>query len=433
MFISVDLGNSFIAMMAAEPQADGTFKIIAVEREETPIDSIQNGIVRKPSEIASTISRLIKQMENRLENKLGNKYEIKNFYTAVNGRSLRSIRGTAFHPFSVATEIGAAELNDLRREALEKFDSNRHIYSISNEEYLIDSDYVRNPLNIVCREIHANYLVTTGRHDIRENLDKCFDRIAIADVYSDALAPIAMADALLSDDDRINGVIHINFGATTTTVTLYYDNYLRHLAVIPFGGKHITSDLCTSLEITPNEAELVKKQKGTPIIENAKGRQISLPIKPGIEPRKLQLEAVSEIIEARLAEIINLAMSEVERSGFISDIKNGIVVSGAAARMTDFNEYVAAYTNMSVRTGSLSHLVDGEYPDTTIEYPLLIGLLIHAEEPSVVEKPKETETSTQREETLQPKGGKKTTWFERFKQGSLFDGFDGPDGATIQD
>jgi cell division ATPase FtsA len=84
MFVSVDLGNTLITMMTAERQADGTFKILAIEKEETPIDSIQNGIVRKPSEIASTVSRLLKQMENRLENKLGKKYEIKNFYTAVN-------------------------------------------------------------------------------------------------------------------------------------------------------------------------------------------------------------------------------------------------------------------------------------------------------------------------------------------------------------
>ena len=312
MFISVDLGNSFIAMMAAEPQADGTFKIIAVEREETPIDSIQNGIVRKPSEIASTISRLIKQMENRLENKLGNKYEIKNFYTAVNGRSLRSIRGTAFHPFSVATEIGAAELNDLRREALEKFDSNRHIYSISNEEYLIDGDYVRNPKGIVCREIRANYLMTMGRADIRENLDKCIDRITIDEVYSDALAPVAMADAVLTADDRRDGVVHLNFGATTTTVTVYQDNYLRHLAVVPFGGKHITNDLSSVLSLTPNEADLIKRQKGTPVVDKAKCRQITLPVKPSVEPRTLQLEDVAKVIEARLGEIVGFCMKEVD-------------------------------------------------------------------------------------------------------------------------
>jgi cell division protein FtsA len=251
MFVSVDLGNSRIMMMAAERQSDGTFKIIAVEKEETPIDSIQNGVVRKPSEIASTISRLLKQMENRLENKLGNKYEIKNFYTAVNGRSLRSIRHDVLQSFPVATEIGASELNDLRKALLGKLDTEHHMYSVTNEEYRIDGNYVRNPMNIVCREISANYLLVMGRPDIRENLDKCINRIAIPDVYSDALAPVAMADALLTNDDRTNGVIHLNFGAATTTVTVYQDGYLRHLAVVPFGGKHITTDLST-LGITIN-------------------------------------------------------------------------------------------------------------------------------------------------------------------------------------
>ena len=385
MFVSVDLGNTLITMMTAERQADGTFRILAIEKEETPIDSIQNGIVRKPSEIASIISKLLKQMENRLENKLGKKFEIKNFYTAINGRSLRSCRRNMLHQFTSATEIGAAELNALRKESIDTLDTDRFVYNITNEEYLIDGDYVRNPLGIVCREITANYLMVLGRTDIRENLDKCIDRVTIDEVYSDTLAPIAMADALLSDDDRINGVIHLNFGAATTTVAVYQNNYLRHLAVVPFGGKHITTDLCTTLGLTLNEAELVKKQKGTPIVDKAKGRQLSMPVRPGVEPRKLQFEEVANVIEARLAEIVNLCMQEVENSGFMGQLKNGIVVSGATTRMTDFNEYLAAKTELDVRSGSLSHLVSGEYPDTDIEYSLLIGLLVNANEVSVKE------------------------------------------------
>ena len=423
MFVSVDLGNTLITMMTAERQADGTFRILAIEKEETPIDSIQNGIVRKPSEIASTITQMVKKMENRLENKLGKKYEIKNFYTAVNGRSLRSIRHDVLHSFSGATEIGATEINALRKELIDTLDTPRHVYNISNEEYIIDGAYVRNPQGIVCREIIANYLMVLGRTDIRENLDKCIERIPIDDVYSDALAPIAMSDALLSDDDRLNGVVHLNFGATTTTVAVYQGNYLRHLAVVPFGGKHITTDLCSKLEMTQNEAELVKKQKGTPVIAKAKSRQISMPVKPGMEERKLQLEDVANIIEARLSEIVNLCMREVEHSGFADKIKNGIVVSGATTRMSDFNEYLATKTEMEVRSGSLSHLVSGEYPDADIEYPLLVGLLVNADKVSVQE--------FKIEEKPQPIGGTTTTkktkfgWFERL----LFD----PETPTIED
>ena len=430
MFVSVDLGNSLITMMVADRQIDGTFNIIAIEKEETPIDSIQNGIVRKPSEIASTISKMLKQMENRLENKLGKKFEIKNFYTAVNGRSLRSVRGHVLRPFTTATEIGAAELNALRKELVDTLNTDRQIYSIFNEEYLIDGDYVRNPMGIVCREIAANYLMVMGRTDIRENLDKCINRVVIDEVYSDTLAPIAMSDALLSDDDRINGVVHLNFGAATTTVAVYQDSYLRHLAVVPFGGKHITNDLCTTLALTPNEAELVKKQKGTPIIDKAKGRQISMPVKPGVEPRKLQLEEVANVIEARLAEIVDLCMKEVERSGFMDQMKKGIVVSGATTRMADFNEFLAAQTNMEVRSGSLSHLISGEYPDSEIDYSLLVGLLVNATEISVVEKQEEIKQDIKKEEgkPIKPKPTTKISW------GNLFSNmFESPDGPTIED
>lgn len=430
MFVSVDLGNTLITMMTAERQADGTFKILAIEKEETPIDSIQNGIVRKPSEIASTISRLLKQMENRLENKLGKKYEIKNFYTAVNGRSLRSIRGNVLRPFPTTNEIGAAELNALRKELIDTLDTDRQIYSITNEEYRIDGDYVRDPQGIVCREIGANYLMVLGRTDIRENLTKCIDRITIDEVYSDTLAPIAMSDALLSDDDRINGVIHINFGAATTTVTVYQDNYLRHLAVVPFGGKHITSDLCTALNFTQSEAESIKKEKGTPVIAKAKGRQISMRIKPGVEPRKVQLEEVANVIEARLSEIVGLCMKEVERSGFMNEINNGIVVSGATTRMADFSEFLATTTGMEVRFGSLSHLVSGEYPDPDIEYPLLVGLLVNATETSVVEKKEEPVQDTGKEEKPKQMNPKK----QKIPWGNLFSNmFDSPDGPTIED
>ena len=91
--------------------------------------------------------------------------------------------------------------------------------------------------------------------------------------------------------------------------------------------------------------------------------------------------------------------------------------------MNYFNEYLAAKTELDVRSGSLSHLVSGEYPDTDIEYSLLIGLLVNANEVSVKELKIE-------EKTQKPIGGQteKTTkrgWIERL----LFD----PEGPTIED
>ena len=425
MFVSVDLGNSRIMMMAAERQADGRLKVLALEKAETPVDSILNGVIKKPSDVASTLSDMVRKMENQLEIKLGKKYEIKNFYTAINGRSLRSFRDNVQHTYSSSTEISVVELNALRSELEEKLSGD--VYAVFNEEYIIDGDYVSAPEGVSCREINANYLIVAGRADMKENINKSINRInACSAVYADALAPIAMADAVLTARERKEGVLHINFGAATTTVTVYQGGYLRHLAVVPFGGKHITSDLC-SLQLSLNDAELIKEKKGTAIVDNAKDRKIKLAAKPGVEERIVNLEEVAKVIEARLSEILTFCMTEVEKSGFIGKLSAGIVVSGGASRLSDFNAYIADKTEMSVRSASLGHhLFDSEAYDQT-EYALLVGLLLSATEQSIFEKEKEVV-----DKPIEPKKKetKKTGLFERFKQISLFDE---PEGATIQD
>jgi len=50
----------------------------------------------------------------------------------------------------------------------------------------------------------------------------------------------------------------IDFGADTTTVSVYKNNILRHLAVIPLGGSNITKDIC-SQQIEEEDAEELKK------------------------------------------------------------------------------------------------------------------------------------------------------------------------------
>ena len=73
--------------------------------------------------------------------------------------------------------------------------------------------------------------------------------ISIAEMY---LAPLALADAVLSEAEKRGGCVLVDFGADTTTVSVYYKNILRHLAVIPLGGNNITKDIA-SLQMEEKE------------------------------------------------------------------------------------------------------------------------------------------------------------------------------------
>ena len=439
MFVSVDLGNSRIMMMAAERQDDGTLKVLALETMETPAECIQHGIVKKPADVALLLASMAKKLENRLEFQLSKKYDINSFYTAVNGRSLRSIRGHVSRNFSTTTEITQGELSLLRNDLRDEIPADKAIYSITNEEYIIDGEYVREPNGIVCREIAANYLIVLGRADIQDNLAKCVDRaVQFTDVNIEGLAPLAMADAVLTDDDKSEGVVHINFGATTTSVVVYQNGYLRHVAVVPFGGKHITNDLANEaceLNITVNEAELYKKKYGSPMRSaDGKDLKITLPSKPGSEQRVILKSNMIKIIKARLAEIVMLCMEEVRRSGYADQLRAGIVVTGGASRMTDFEQFLAEQTGMPIRFGSFTHYLDAEsvekYSDT--EYTLLVGLLLNATEECIqerkVEEPEDKPIGPKNINKDKEKGKKKSLW-DRFNQISLFDD---PEEPTIK-
>ena len=80
------------------------------------------------------------------------------------------------------------------------------------------------------------------------------------------LAPLALADAVLSEAEKRGGCVLVDFGADTTTVSVYYKNILRHLAVIPLGGNNITKDIA-SLQMEEKDAETMKLKYGSAFTE----------------------------------------------------------------------------------------------------------------------------------------------------------------------
>ena len=138
-----------------------------------------------------------------------------------------------------------------------------------------------------------------------------------------------------------------------------------------------------------------------------------------------------KIIRARLAEIVMLCMEEVKRSGYAEQLRAGIVVTGGASRIADFEQFLAQETGMSIRFGSFVHYLDvksaEKYSDT--EYTLLVGLLLNATEVCIQERKVE---EPEKNQPIAPKKDKKSSsWKDLFnaKVGNLFDA---PEEPTIK-
>ena len=144
----------------------------------------------------------------------------------------------------------------------------------------------------------------------------------------------------------------IDIGGGTTDIAIFYDNIIRHTAVIPFGGNIITNDIKQGLMVLPQQAEQLKTRFGKAIAEEASPNEIvSIPGIRNRAAKEISVKNLSNIIEARLEEIIEMAHAEIISSGFENRLAGGIVITGGGSQLANLKQLVEYMTGMDTRIG----------------------------------------------------------------------------------
>ena len=185
----------------------------------------------------------------------------------------------------------------------------------------------------------AQVYVGVGGQSIRSV--KCFDNagIAIAEMY---LAPLALADSVLTDAEKRVGCVLVDLGAETTTVSVYYRNILRHLAVIPLGGNNITIDIA-SLQMDDENAEKIKLKYASAYTDS---KDIDENLKYSIdEDRQVDSKTFIEIVEARLEEIIKNVWYQVP-SEYTDKLLGGFIITGGVSNMKNIDKAFKQHTGV---------------------------------------------------------------------------------------
>ena len=143
IIVAADLGNAKLAVMAAKKFADGKLEILALESEPTPMDSIRNGIITKPSEVAARLSMMLKLLANRI------KLPIYQFYVGVNGRSLRTVRVNVPRIFGHNEEISEAILAEMEAVAQNTAIPERDILRVLTDTFMLDNEPIQNPIGVI--------------------------------------------------------------------------------------------------------------------------------------------------------------------------------------------------------------------------------------------------------------------------------------------
>ena len=166
------------------------------------------------------------------------------------------------------------------------------------------------------------------------------------------------AKAVLTEAEMENGVALIDFGAGCTSVSIYHGNIMRHYASIPFGGKNITDDIKSECQISERLAENIKLAFGACMpdkLQSLSEKVIHIKSNNGEADKKFPVKYLSEIINARVEQILMAIFYEIHESGFANKLMSGIVVTGGSAQIANLGNLISTISGYRVRTGYPRH------------------------------------------------------------------------------
>ena len=202
------------------------------------------------------------------------------------------------------------------------------------------------------------------------------------DVAGVVVAPLALADLILTEQEKLKGCALIDFGAGVTSVTVYKDGSLAGLYVIPLGSHLITRDLM-SLGMPEKEAERVKRTYGNAIWEKDNEQQmVTVDLADGQHSSEIKLSDINMVVEVRSREIIENIYARMEDAGVAKDPGYSIVIAGNGAALKNMREALSERFKMDVRYASVRKdlIADGEMIANNPEYTTAAALLLKGTE-----------------------------------------------------
>lgn len=234
---------------------------------------------------------------------------------------------------------------------------NRQIVHLIPRHFVIDDhDGVRQPLGMHGYRLEVEAHIVTGATSALLNLSRCADEVGIrADEL--VLNALASAEAVLEPTEREMGVLVADIGGGTTDLALYKQGTVWHTRVIPIGGYHITNDIAIGLRAPYEIAEQVKIQYG-----DCRPAQIDPAFVFNVEPfggEKIQVgrQDLAYVIEARVEEIFNHILRDIQQSGYDGLLPAGVVLTGGSAQLRGITDIAERILNVPARVAMPKNLI----------------------------------------------------------------------------
>jgi cell division protein FtsA len=344
IIVGLDIGTTKIAVIVAQRGAGGKVDIVGIGTH--PSKGLRKGVVINIEATVDSIRAATEEAELMAGCEIGSVYAgiAGSHISGFNSHGIVAVKNKEVTPRDVERVIDAARAVAIPND--------REVLHILPQEYIVDEqDGIREPLGMSGVRLESKVHIVTGSVSSAQNIVKSANRVGL-NVADIVLEPIASAEAVLSPEEKELGVAMVDVGGGTTDITIFHSGAIKHTAVLPLGGNHLTNDIAAGLRTPASSAEEIKRRYGcaSAVVVQA-NETIEVPSTGGRPPRVLSRHVLSEIIQPRMEEILNLVRREIIRSGFDEFLTAGVVLTGGTVLLEGTAELAEELFEMPVRIG----------------------------------------------------------------------------------
>jgi cell division protein FtsA len=370
---AIDIGTTKIVAIVGKKNENGKIEILGLSKALSK--GVKRGVVLNIEETVEAITTTVTDVQQR------SGILFSEVFVGIAGQHIKSMKNRGYIlRDSWEDEIKKEEVFRLIEDMHKiHIDIGEEIIHVIPQNFIVDNETgVKSPIGMCGRRLEANFHIVVGQIAAAKNIEKCIRKAGMS-VKDMILEPLASSDAVLTDDEREVGVVLVDIGGGTTDVAVYYDNVIRHTAVIPFGGNVITKDIKEGCQILQRHAEALKTQYGSALGDIAPDdKVVSIPGIAGREPKEISFKSLAYIIQSRMEEIIDAVNFEIQNSGYADKLAAGVVITGGGAMLKHLPQLMKFKTAMDVRIGVPNEHLAGNSRNEISQpmYATAVGLIM---------------------------------------------------------
>lgn len=354
----LDIGTYSIKALAAQRKGKD-WEVLSYA--EIPSFGLRKGAVVNVEETAKNVQMIMAGVERDCNKK------ISSVFVNIGGSHLYVTPSDGIISVSRADQRISREDIERVKQATKAINipHNEDVLDVFVREYIIDDQKgIKQPEGLTGIRLEAKVLLLCYFQPYFTNLTQAVlnSKLQIKDVLP---SPLAAANAVLTPQQKELGVALVDIGAATTSLAVFEEGELIHLAVFPIGSANITNDIAIGLKTEVAVAESIKKQHGTCVFTKT---PVGKNDKNAVPRKKIEVfdksssfnftkKDLVDIIEPRVSEILDLIQKELKKINRQELLPGGVVLTGGGAKIAKIKELTKDSLKLACEIGTPKGIV----------------------------------------------------------------------------